>query len=164
MNIALSNLEQTRLLGQILGQNLAPGTVLLLEGELGAGKTSLVQGLGAALGITDAIVSPTFALIHEYPEGRIPLYHFDLYRLNPAEANELHLEIYWQAAEIPLGIVAIEWPDRLVSWPERHLGITLTYAADGRCAHIRPQEDQDKDWLMLQNHLKRCFQLKRGEH
>lgn len=99
--------EATQNLGRQLGKSLPPGTILLLKGDLGAGKTTLVQGIGEGLGITDAIVSPTFTLINEYPEGRIPLYHLDLYRLEPSEVRSLYLEQYWEGREFPLGIVAI---------------------------------------------------------
>ena len=126
--------EHTLELGKQLGHLLAAETILLLEGDLGTGKTTLIQGLGAGLGITDPIVSPTFALIHEYPEGRIPLYHFDLYRLTPAEVYDLHPEHYWLGLEAPLGITAIEWPQRLVALPENHLKIKLTHTEQGRIA------------------------------
>jgi tRNA threonylcarbamoyladenosine biosynthesis protein TsaE len=152
LDIALHNLAQTHLLGKKLGEVLSPPVVLMLQGELGAGKTSLVQGLGVALGITDAIVSPTFALIQEYPEGRIPLYHFDLYRLSPSEVTQLYLETYWQGLEVSPGIVVIEWPERLSTWPERYLHLTLTYASEGRQAHL--EATQHFDWTVLQNHLK----------
>ncbi|MGB8701953.1 MAG: tRNA (adenosine(37)-N6)-threonylcarbamoyltransferase complex ATPase subunit type 1 TsaE [Thermosynechococcaceae cyanobacterium] len=130
--LSLSDLEQTQRVGQKLGQILNPGSILMLSGDLGSGKTTLVQGIGAGLGITDAIASPTFALIHEYPEGRIPLYHLDLYRLSPEEVQDLHLETYWDATEVAPGIVAIEWPDRLTVWPEPYLHLMLSYAEVGR--------------------------------
>jgi len=95
------------------GQTLAAGTTILLQGDLGSGKTTFVQGLGAGLGIKEPIVSPTFTLIQEYPEGRVPLYHFDLYRLSEREILDLHPELYWQGEEFPLGLVAIEWPKNL---------------------------------------------------
>ncbi|MGK7887483.1 MAG: tRNA (adenosine(37)-N6)-threonylcarbamoyltransferase complex ATPase subunit type 1 TsaE, partial [Crocosphaera sp.] len=87
--LTLANFEATKALGQKLGQNLTEGSVLLLKGDLGAGKTTLVQGIGEGLGITDAIVSPTFTLINEYHQGRLPLYHLDLYRLEPEAVAEL---------------------------------------------------------------------------
>lgn len=114
-----------------MGRSLSAGSVLLLEGELGSGKTSLVQGLGTGLGIVELIVSPTFNLINEYPEGRLPLYHFDLYRLQPLEVAALHPETYWEGAEMPLGIVAIEWPERLQDYPPDHLRIHLSHQPDG---------------------------------
>ncbi len=95
------------------GETLPAGTTILLQGDLGSGKTTFVQSLGLGLGITEPIVSPTFTLIQEYPEGRLPLYHFDLYRLSEAEIVALHPELYWQGEELPLGLVAIEWPKQL---------------------------------------------------
>ena len=129
--IVLPDAEATRELGRNLAQSLPPGSVILLEGDLGSGKTTLVQGLGEGLGIKDPIVSPTFTLINEYPEGRIPLYHLDLYRLEPPEVEALNLEAYWEGIEFPLGIVAIEWSERLSYKPNNYLQIGLTYQTDG---------------------------------
>jgi len=124
--LSLVDATATRTLGQRLGRSLPPHSVLLLEGNLGSGKTTLVQGIGEGLGITDAIVSPTFTLINEYWEGRIPLYHLDLYRLEPTEVANLHLETYWEGSEVTPGIVAIEWAERLPYYPETYFHISLT--------------------------------------
>lgn len=133
--LSLANPDATLALGETLGQMLPAGTVLLLEGDLGSGKTTLVQGIGRGLGVTDAIASPTFTLINEYPEGRIPLYHLDLYRLEPTEVLELNLESYWDGVEMPLGIVAIEWAERLPQLPRDYLKIALSLqAVEGRQA------------------------------
>ncbi|MEY2977298.1 MAG: hypothetical protein RLZZ435_1437, partial [Cyanobacteriota bacterium] len=108
--IALPNAEATQCFGAKLGQVLPAGSVLLLQGNLGAGKTTFVQGLAQGLGILEAVVSPTFILLNEYPEGRVSLYHFDLYRLEtPAAVQGLQVESYWQGIEVEPGIVAIEW-------------------------------------------------------
>ena len=139
MEISLEDVEATRSLGVALGQSLPAGSVILLEGDLGSGKTTLVQGIGEGLGITELIVSPTFTLINEYTQGRLPLYHLDLYRLEPEEATVLNLETYWEGVEMPLGIVAIEWAERLQYKPHNYLCIRLTYSADsGRQAHLEP--------------------------
>jgi len=99
--------QQTRRLGQRLARALRPGDVLLLSGPLGSGKTVLVQGLARALGIREGVSSKSFVLLGEY-EGRIKLYHADLYRLEaPAEAQELGLDEY--CAD---GVLAVEWPER----------------------------------------------------
>ncbi|WP_367186633.1 tRNA (adenosine(37)-N6)-threonylcarbamoyltransferase complex ATPase subunit type 1 TsaE [Thermosynechococcus sp. Uc] len=124
MNLNLS-LAELQALGRQWGTWLPAGTVLLLWGELGAGKTTFVQALAAGLGIEELIPSPTFTLIQEYPEGRIPLYHLDLYRLTPVEVVELAPERYWLGEEVDLGIVAIEWPDRLPSFPRDYLKLQL---------------------------------------
>lgn len=138
LSLHLLDAPATQALGQCLGQRLAAGSVLWLTGELGSGKTSLTQGIGLGLGITDAIASPTFTLLAEYLEGRIPLYHFDLYRLNATEADSLHLESYWEGEEVEPGIVAIEWPERLRYRPDRYLHIHLTHQGDSRQATLSP--------------------------
>ena len=147
--IFLANAQATRSLGISLGQFLPAGSVILLEGDLGAGKTTLVQGMGEGLGITDAIVSPTFTLINEYPEGRLALYHLDLYRLQPVEVEELNLESYWEGMEVPLGIVAIEWAERLPYLPPSYLHLYLTYSTNGgRYAELLPVGGFDLEALV----------------
>lgn len=137
ISLFLSDEMATRNLGIALGRSLPPGFILLLEGDLGSGKTTLVQGIGAGLGITEPIASPTFILLNEYPEGRIPLYHLDLYRLEPSEVDALHLESYWDGTEFPLGIVAIEWAERLRYLPSSYWKIHLTSVEnEGRKAVI----------------------------
>ena len=128
----LPDLQATHDLGVRLGKKLNPGTVLLLTGDLGTGKTSLVQGIGVGLGIVETLESPTFTLLNEYHDGRVPLYHLDLYRLTPPEVAELYLEGYWDGTEAPLGIMAIEWCDRLPYLPDRYLSLTLTHTETGR--------------------------------
>jgi len=130
--ILLTNTQETRQLGIKLGRNLSAGTVILLSGDLGAGKTTLVQGIGQGLGISDPIVSPTFTLINEYLEGRLPLYHFDLYRLSLPEVEALNLETYWEGGEFSLGIVAIEWAEKLKYLPNNYLQIQLIYTPNDR--------------------------------
>ncbi len=164
----LPDATATHRLGSILGETLPPGAVLLLEGDLGSGKTSLVQGIGAGLGIGEAIASPTFTLICEYLEGRLPLYHLDLYRLTPAAVDPLYLETYWEGEEVEPGIMAIEWPDRLSYRPERYLLITLTPQAEGRQAQLQwlanrsghpplpsPETSEYEAWVKIQQMLDR---------
>ena len=132
MILDLPDAEATHKFGVTLGRSLPAGTVILLEGDLGAGKTTLVQGIAEGLGIQDSIESPTFTLINEYLTGRIPLYHLDLYRLEPEEVEGLHLESYWDGLEMDLGIVAIEWAERLPYQPNNYLQICLSYCDSGR--------------------------------
>ena len=132
MILDLPDAEATRKFGVALGRSLAAGTVILLQGDLGAGKTTLVQGIAEGLEIQDSVESPTFTLINEYLTGRIPLYHLDLYRLEPEEAEALHLESYWDGLESDLGIVAIEWAERLPYKPDNYLQICLSYCDSGR--------------------------------
>lgn len=97
----------TRGLGQVLGKLLMPGDVVCLYGDLGAGKTSLSQGVAEGLGVTDHVTSPTFTLINEYT-GRCPLYHMDVYRLGSwEEMADLGYEEYFYGD----GVTLVEWAD-----------------------------------------------------
>lgn len=131
--------------GATLAHILPAGAILLLQGDLGSGKTTLVQGLAQGLGITTPVTSPTFALIQEYPEGRIPLYHLDLYRLNTEEVRRLHPEYYWQ--EAAPGIVAMEWPERLPAWPANYLHLYWQSLAVGRRLTLTAQGTSAQEWL-----------------
>jgi tRNA threonylcarbamoyladenosine biosynthesis protein TsaE len=103
--------DDTERLAEAMAGQLTPGTVLLLSGPLGAGKTAFVRGLARGLGIDpDEVSSPTFTLVHEYRGGRLRLFHADLYRLGRAGAEELGLD----ELGVHDGVLAIEWPDRLV--------------------------------------------------
>jgi len=102
--------EETADVGRELARTLGPGSIVLLSGELGAGKTAFVRGIAEGLGIDPAeVTSPTFTLVQEYRGGRLPLYHVDLYRLVPAEVDDLGLDEMTLAG----GVTAIEWSDRL---------------------------------------------------
>jgi tRNA threonylcarbamoyladenosine biosynthesis protein TsaE len=102
--------EDTAAVARELAATLEAGDVLLLSGNLGAGKTAFVRGLAAGLGVDpDEVSSPTFTLIHEYRGGRLTLYHVDLYRLERAATEDLGLE----ELGVGDGVLAIEWPDRL---------------------------------------------------
>ncbi len=127
IKILLANAEAMHQLGIYLGKSLDAPSILLLEGDLGAGKTTLVQGIGKGLDITEPIVSPTFTLINEYTEGRIPLYHLDLYRLTTPEVANLNLDTYWEGIEFTPGIVAIEWAERMPYKPDRYISLYLTH-------------------------------------
>jgi tRNA threonylcarbamoyladenosine biosynthesis protein TsaE len=105
-----SSEAETRALAAGLAGGLAAGTILLVSGDLGAGKTAYVRGLAEGLGLDpDVVTSPTFTLVHEYRGGRLPLVHIDLYRLDAADLAELGLDEDLAAA----GVVAVEWPERL---------------------------------------------------
>jgi len=103
----------------------APGTVMALEGDLGAGKTFFSQSFARALGVREVVNSPTFTIIKEYEDGRLPLYHMDVYRLSQDEADELGLDDYFYGQ----GVVLVEWasliPDLL---PPAHLAIAIEHA------------------------------------
>jgi tRNA threonylcarbamoyladenosine biosynthesis protein TsaE len=102
--------DETAAVARALAAELRAGDVLLLSGNLGAGKTAFVRGLAGGLGVApEEVSSPTFTLVHEYRGGRLTLYHVDLYRLDRAATEDLGLEEMGVAD----GVLAIEWPDRL---------------------------------------------------
>ncbi len=125
VSFLLENQQATQKLGEKLAEKLLPNDVILLKGDLGAGKTTFIQGLGVGLGITEPIVSPTFTLINEYPEGKIPLYHIDVYRLSTEQIKYLHLENYWEGIEVEVGITAIEWANLLPTLPPSYISLEL---------------------------------------
>ena len=134
-----------RLAGRLLGWGLAPPPLLLLQGDLGAGKTCLVQGLAEGLGITEPITSPTFALAHHYrgetaesASLSVPtaLVHLDLYRLEqPAAAAELFAQEEEEARALG-AVLAVEWPERLAFLPEPCWRVELEIAGEGRVARL----------------------------
>jgi len=135
--IPLATPSATQQLGHHFAQVLPPGSVVLLLGELGAGKTTLVQGLGEGLGIESPIVSPTFTLINEYGQGGMPLYHLDLYRLDhPSAIAQLFPETYWEGEEVPPGLTVIEWAQRLPYYPETYLQVELQSQSTTRYALV----------------------------
>lgn len=115
---------ETAAIASALAADLKPGAVLLLSGNLGAGKTAFVRGLAEGLGVDPTEVSsPTFTLVHEYRGGRLTLYHVDLYRLDRAATDDLGLDELGVAD----GVLAIEWPDRLTHALDgaRHVSIEI---------------------------------------
>lgn len=112
-----------------LGADATPGTVFALTGGLGTGKTVFARGLAAGLGIDEEITSPTYTLLDVH-EGRIPLYHFDLYRIEKSdELDRLFFEEYWEGE----GVSVIEWADRaLERLPAGYIMITLEYLDETR--------------------------------
>lgn len=121
-NIKLNDIEKTEKFGIWLGKNLKPGDVICLNGELGAGKTTLTKSIAKGMGIEDYITSPTFNIINEY-YGDLNLYHFDTYRLeNVEEISYLGFDEYFYGQ----GVCVIEWADRISDFlPEEYLEINL---------------------------------------
>ena len=132
--IHLPDLEATQALGTELAQRLPGDAILLLKGPLGAGKTSLVQGIALALGIGEPITSPTFALAQHYTDGNPPLIHLDLYRLEQSSAaDDLFLQEDEEAKAIG-ALMAVEWPERLSLELPEAWGLELHHQENGRLA------------------------------
>lgn len=150
--ITTSGPADTFALGRALGELLTAGDILCLAGDLGAGKTLLIQGLAAGLGVADDVTSPTFAILQVYETGRVPVYHFDLYRLErEAELDDIGFAHYTGGD----GVAVIEWADRFAAampderlWVEIHPGpgetdrVIRLAPAGGRylrlCEELRP--------------------------
>ena len=121
--------DETAAVGRELAATLSAGDVLLLFGDLGAGKTAFVRGLAEGLGVSrDEVSSPTFTLIQEYRGGRLPLFHVDLYRIeDPREFDELGLD---EIAED--GVLAIEWADRYPRPPQGAVRVRIEHAGESQ--------------------------------
>ena len=119
--------EDTQAIGRAIGAALTESSIVLLMGRLGAGKTTLTQGIAAGLGVDAYTKSPSFVLVNEY-EGRLPLFHMDLYRIDDArEAWNLGLDDYLSRG----GVLAVEWADRAASvFPDDRLEIRIEYVSD----------------------------------
>jgi tRNA threonylcarbamoyladenosine biosynthesis protein TsaE len=113
---------ETEQLGQKLGQLLPAGTVIAYRGDLGAGKTAFTRGLARGLGILDPVTSPTYTIVNEYLSGRLPLFHFDMYRLH--SADDL-FDIGWDDYLERQGICAVEWSENVAEAMENALTVTI---------------------------------------
>ena len=134
----IENLKETLNLGEKLAQKLNPQSIILLQGPIGAGKTSFVQGIARGLSISEDITSPTFALSHHYNSGKIPLVHLDLYRLEKiSSAKEVFLSEEEEAAQNQ-AILVIEWPELIEPFIDNFWKIKISYAKNfGRHYEIR---------------------------
>lgn len=110
MQITTHNADETQALGQRLAKRLLPGDVIAYFGDLGAGKTALTRGIAQGLGVTDLVTSPTYTIVNEYLTGRIPLFHFDMYRLG--SSDEL-FDIGWEDYLARGGVCAVEWSENV---------------------------------------------------
>ena len=115
--------EETYALGKKIGESAKPGQVYSLIGDLGVGKTVFTQGLAAGLGITDSVNSPTFTILQIYEDGRIPFYHFDVYRIGDVEERE---EIGYEDCFYGEGVCLIEWANLIEEiLPENYIRIEI---------------------------------------
>ena len=121
--IETENPEETFALGQKIGRAATPGQVYTLTGDLGVGKTVFTQGVASGLGITEPVNSPTFTIVQVYEEGRLPFYHFDVYRIGDIEEME---EIGYDDYFFGEGICLIEWAELIKEiLPENRISITI---------------------------------------
>lgn len=134
-------------MGEALGRALKAGDILLLEGDLGAGKTTFTQGLAKGLGVSEYVNSPTFVIINEYFSGTLPLYHMDLYRVEEeAQLYDLGVEEYFFGN----GVSVIEWPQiAMPLLPDTFARLTLSQAGEGRTVHL--------DIHGSMNHIKEAY-------
>ena len=134
----VGTLKETLSLGKKLSEQLNPKSIVLLQGPIGAGKTSFVQGIAKGLSISEDITSPTFSLSHHYTSGKIPLIHLDLYRLeNISSAMEVFFSEEEEALQIQ-AILVIEWPELIEPLIENFWKIKISYAKNcGRHYEIR---------------------------
>ena len=122
MTVITKSPEQTELLGKKLAAFLRPGDVIAYYGDLGAGKTAFTRGLAAGLGIREAVTSPTYTIVNEYLSGRMPLFHFDMYRLSSSE--EL-FDIGWEDYLARGGVCAVEWSENVTDALTDAISITI---------------------------------------
>ena len=122
MTVITKSPEQTELLGKKLAELLRPGDVIAYYGDLGAGKTAFTRGLAAGLGIREAVTSPTYTIVNEYLSGRMPLFHFDMYRLS--SSDEL-FDIGWEDYLARGGVCAVEWSENVADALTDAISITI---------------------------------------
>ena len=141
----LKNLEETIKFGHNFSLKLKAKSIILLKGQIGAGKTSLVKGIADGLQIKENITSPTFALSHHYNSGKLPLIHMDLYRLDDnSSAKELFLEEEEELQQNN-GIMVIEWPEKIISIVDEYWLIEIHYwEGSGRILKIYDPYDSRK--------------------
>ena len=121
----MKNEEEVRCFGRRLGAEAQPGLIIALTGDLGTGKTTLTKAIAEGLGVTETITSPTFNIVKEYESGRLPLYHFDVYRIaDPDEMYELGYEEYFFGE----GVCVVEWAELIEDMiPEEAVRIEMDY-------------------------------------
>ena len=122
MQITTHSADETQALGQRLAKRLLPGDVIAYFGDLGAGKTALTRGIAQGLGVTDLVTSPTYTIVNEYLTGRIPLFHFDMYRLG--SSDEL-FDIGWEDYLTRGGVCAVEWSENVEDALQDAIRITI---------------------------------------
>ena len=119
--------EETEKIGEALAAKLQPGDVIAYAGDLGAGKTAFTRGLARGLGISEPVTSPTYTIVNEYTSGRMPLFHFDMYRLH--DADDL-FDIGWEDYLERGGVCAVEWSENVEDAMENPIRVTIARNGD----------------------------------
>ena len=119
---------ETEKLGEALAQRLRPGDVVAYRGDLGAGKTAFTRGLAKGLGVREPVTSPTYTIVNEYTSGRMPLFHFDMYRLH--SADDL-FDIGWEDYLDRGGVCAVEWSENVEEALESPIRVTIRHSEQG---------------------------------
>ena len=122
MQITTHSADETQALGQKLASRLAPGDVIAYFGDLGAGKTAFTRGIAEGLGVSEQVTSPTYTIVNEYLSGRLPLFHFDMYRLG--SSDEL-FDIGWEDYLARGGVCAVEWSENVEDALQDAIRITI---------------------------------------
>lgn len=147
--LTINSAKAMRHLGACLAKTAQPHDLLLLNGDLGAGKTTLTQGLGRALGIRRPVKSPTFTIVREYREARLPLFHMDFYRLENDDLSSIDLEGYLSEP----GLVVIEWPQLIMhDLPKEYLQLIIKRVDDSwdstkRTVDFEAKGQRNQEWL-----------------
>ena len=139
MEFTTTSAAQTEALGQALGALLSPGDIIAYRGDLGAGKTAFTRGLAKGLGCQELVTSPTYTIVNEYLSGRIPLFHFDMYRLS--SSDDLW-SIGWDDYLDRGGVCAVEWSENVEDALEGALWVTIQ-SLGGDCRRIRMEGEKD---------------------
>ncbi|MBQ6720099.1 MAG: tRNA (adenosine(37)-N6)-threonylcarbamoyltransferase complex ATPase subunit type 1 TsaE [Oscillospiraceae bacterium] len=127
MQFITNSPEETEKIGAALGKTIKPGTVIAYRGDLGAGKTAFTRGLARGLGSAELVTSPTYTIVNEYLGGRIPLFHFDMYRLH--SSDDLW-DIGWEDYLERGGVCAVEWSENVADALEDPIFITIEKLGD----------------------------------
>ncbi len=135
-----SSAAETEAVGYAVAKKLQPGDLIAFTGDLGAGKTAFTRGLAAGLGITECVTSPTYTIVNEYRSGRLPLFHFDLYRLG--SEDEL-FDIGWEDYLAQDGVCAVEWSENAPEAMTGAIRISISHAPGGDdCRRITVEGDE----------------------
>lgn len=149
MKLEINSASEMQKLGASLARTAKPHDLLLLNGDLGAGKTTMTQGLGRELGIRRPVKSPTFTIVREYREGKMPLFHMDFYRLENDDLSSIDLNSYMAEP----GLVVIEWPQLIMGdLPDEYLQLTIKRVDDSwnstkRVVEFTAKGKRNQEWL-----------------